>query len=86
MPKNDFESTNFANFVEVVHNFGRSDVAKKMFIFNTCRLGLMPNLIKNSWTVSNQGHFDLTHGTPFRRAVEDDLLDNTKVFQIGIRG
>ena len=25
MPKNDFESTNFANFVEVVHNFGRSD-------------------------------------------------------------
>ena len=54
MPKNDFESTNFANFVEVVHNFGRSDVAKKMFIFNTCRLGLMPNLIKKSWTVSNQ--------------------------------
>ena len=46
----------------------------------------MPNLIKKSWTVSNQGHFDLTHGTPFRRAVEDDLLDNTKVFQIGIRG
>ena len=25
MPKIDFESTNFANFVEVVHNFGRSD-------------------------------------------------------------
>ena len=25
MPKNDFESTNFANFEEVVHNFGRSD-------------------------------------------------------------
>ena len=48
-----FESKNFANFVEVVHNFGRSDVAKKMFIFNTCRLGLMPNLIKKSWTVSN---------------------------------
>ena len=23
--KNDFESTNFANFEEVVHNFGRSD-------------------------------------------------------------
>jgi hypothetical protein len=25
MPKNDFESTNFANFEEVVHNYGRSD-------------------------------------------------------------
>jgi hypothetical protein len=25
MQKNDFESTNFANFEEVVHNFGRSD-------------------------------------------------------------
>ena len=25
MPRNDFESTNFANFKEVVHNFGRSD-------------------------------------------------------------
>ena len=25
MPKNDFESTNFASFEEVVHNFGRSD-------------------------------------------------------------
>ena len=25
MPKNDFESTNFANFEEVVHSFGRSD-------------------------------------------------------------
>ena len=25
MPKNDFESTNFANFDGVVHNFGRSD-------------------------------------------------------------
>ena len=24
MPKNDFESTNFANFEQVVHNFGRS--------------------------------------------------------------
>ena len=27
MPKNDFESTNFANFEDVVHNFGRSDDA-----------------------------------------------------------
>ena len=25
MPKNDLETTNFANFEEVVHNFGRSD-------------------------------------------------------------
>ena len=25
MLKNDFKSTNFANFEEVVHNFGRSD-------------------------------------------------------------
>jgi hypothetical protein len=24
-----------------------------MFIFNNCRHGLMPNLIKKSWTVSN---------------------------------
>ena len=26
MPKNDFESTNFANFEKVVHNFGKSDM------------------------------------------------------------
>ena len=25
MPENDFESTNFAKFEEVVHNFGRSN-------------------------------------------------------------
>ena len=37
-------------------------------------------------TAEHQSHFDLTHGTPFRRAWEDKLLDNTKVFQIGIRG
>ena len=56
MPKNDFESTNFANFEEVVHNFGRSDdemiYREKMPIFNICRCGLMPNLIKKSWTLS----------------------------------
>lgn len=28
----------------------------------------------------------ITHGTPFRRAVEDGLLQNDKVFQIGLRG
>jgi len=27
-----------------------------------------------------------THGTPFRRAIEEDLLDPTKIVQIGIRG
>ena len=25
MPKNDYKSTNFANFEDVVHSFGRSD-------------------------------------------------------------
>ena len=56
MLKNDFESTNFANFEEVIHNFGRSDddLVKKMLIFNICRRGLMPNLIKKSLTASNQ--------------------------------
>lgn len=28
----------------------------------------------------------IAHGTPFRRAVEDGLLINNKVFQIGLRG
>ncbi len=28
----------------------------------------------------------IAHGTPFRRAVEEDLLVNDKVFQIGLRG
>lgn len=28
----------------------------------------------------------IAHGTPFRRAVEDGLLDCNKVFQIGLRG
>ena len=40
MPKNDFESTSFANFEEVVHNLGRSDddiFSEKMLIFNICR-------------------------------------------------
>lgn len=32
------------------------------------------------------GGFRYTHGTPFRRAVEEGLLDPTKVVQIGIRG
>lgn len=29
---------------------------------------------------------DIAHGTPFRRAHEQGLLDNDKVFQIGLRG
>ena len=33
MLKNDFESTNFANFEEVVHNFGRSDYLVKKCLF-----------------------------------------------------
>lgn len=32
------------------------------------------------------GGFKYTHGTPFRRAIEEGLLDPTKVVQIGIRG
>jgi guanidinopropionase len=32
------------------------------------------------------GGFRLTHGTPFRRAVEEKLLDPRRVVQIGIRG
>ncbi|WP_041375437.1 agmatinase [Polymorphum gilvum] len=32
------------------------------------------------------GGFRYTHGTPFRRAIEEDLLDPERVVQIGIRG
>ncbi|MEL7544758.1 MAG: arginase family protein, partial [Pseudomonadota bacterium] len=32
------------------------------------------------------GGFKYTHGTPFRRAIEEGLLDPTRVIQIGIRG
>ncbi|NDV99114.1 agmatinase [Salipiger sp. PrR002] len=32
------------------------------------------------------GGFKFTHGTPFRRAVEEGLLDPKRVVQIGIRG
>ncbi|MGI9421916.1 MAG: agmatinase [Hyphomicrobiaceae bacterium] len=32
------------------------------------------------------GGFTFTHGTPFRRAVEEGLLDPKRVVQIGIRG
>ena len=32
------------------------------------------------------GGFKYTHGTPFRRAIEEGLLDPRKVVQIGIRG
>ena len=32
------------------------------------------------------GGFQYTHGTPFRRAIEEGLLDPKRVIQIGIRG
>jgi len=32
------------------------------------------------------GGYKLTHGTPFRRAIEEGLLDPKRVVQIGIRG
>ncbi len=32
------------------------------------------------------GDFKYTHGTPFRRAIEEGLLDAKRVIQIGIRG
>lgn len=32
------------------------------------------------------GGFRFTHGTPFRRAIEEGLLDPKKIVQIGIRG
>ncbi|ODN68671.1 Guanidinobutyrase [Methylobrevis pamukkalensis] len=32
------------------------------------------------------GGFRYTHGTPFRRAIEEGLLDPTKIVQIGLRG
>ena len=32
------------------------------------------------------GGTQYTHGTPFRRAIEEELLDPTRVVQIGIRG
>lgn len=32
------------------------------------------------------GGFKYTHGTPFRRAIEEELLDPKRVVQIGIRG
>ena len=32
------------------------------------------------------GGFKYTHGTPFRRAIEEGLLDPKRVVQIGIRG
>ena len=51
--KNDFESTNFEMFKEVVHNFGKSDEESgKMLIFTRCIHGFMSNLIKKSWTDS----------------------------------
>ena len=56
MPKNNFESTNFVNFEElfiILVGLMMTWFIEKMLIFNTCRRGWMPNLIKKSWTVSN---------------------------------
>jgi len=36
----------------------------------------------HSDTAEHQSYFDLTHGTPFRRAHEDNLLDNSKVSKL----
>ena len=55
MPKNDFKSTNFANFEGLfIILVGLTMICfnEKMLIFNKCRLGLMPNFIKKSWTVA----------------------------------
>ncbi len=38
---------------------------------------------------TDDGQYDgsrLTHGTPFRRAIEDGVLDPTRMIQIGLRG
>ncbi len=43
----------------------------------------------DSHTDLNDSYFDgdrFTHGTPFRRAIEEGLLDPARVVQIGIRG
>lgn len=37
-------------------------------------------------TTPNFGDNAYTHGTPFRRAIEEGLLDGRRVVQIGIRG
>ena len=59
MPKNDFESTIFANFEEVVQNFAWSDDdmiywknAYFLHMHTLFRSGFMSNLIKKSWTDS----------------------------------
>ena len=40
----------------------------------------------HSDTNDEMGGSKIAHGTPFRRAVEDSLLDCSRVYQIGIRG
>ena len=55
MLKNYIESTYFAIFAEVVHNYGRSDMIKwKNAYFQYMQRGLMPNLIKKSEKVSTK--------------------------------
>ncbi len=50
------------------------------------RLGLIQFDSHTDLFDSYFGGFRYTHGTPFRRAIEEDLLDPTKIVQIGIRG
>ena len=55
MLKNDFENQKFEIRANIVHNFGKSTMtlfSEKMLISNRHISGLMPNLIKKSWTVS----------------------------------
>ena len=42
-------------FRKIRLNFDATNDSEKMLIFNICRRGLMPNLIKKSWTVSIKG-------------------------------
>ena len=51
-----YETQNFEIFDKVLHNFGKSDESlfnEKLLISKRCISGLMPNLIKKSWMVSN---------------------------------
>ena len=46
-------------FVGSDHNFGKSDDSEKVLISARYISGLMPNLIKKSWTDSNLDLFEL---------------------------
>ena len=44
MPKNDFESTNFANFEDVIHNFGRSD-DDMIYVVKKCLFSIYADVV-----------------------------------------